>query len=563
MKETIKDMPPPRCIFLKGVHAGMRPLCCMPEPLALFARLSDNGRRPHTVLLESAEPSSRKTQKSLLVVSSALSIICRGAEVVLTALNAQGKNLLPALGEHFERFSPRLEEGVLRLRVPTYGVANEKTSERERLQAESSLTVLRELAELLRAALPAMPEALFLVGAFAYDLVEQFENLPKATAGSDFPDYHFYLADRMIVFNHLNACGHILACTFSATKGGEEEGEGADRAAEARAAETEAALAEIEEAVSLSTEALPACNLRLQATLDAVQTDVDDGTFAAQVENLKKHIVCGDVFQIVLSRTFSMPCQNPFEAYHFLRTLNPSPYLFYMHSGEFTLLGASPESAVKVDGKTRRVEISPIAGTRRRGLRGDGFLDVDLDGRIEAELRLDEKENAEHMMLVDLARNDVARVSKPGTRYVSELLRTERYSHVMHLVSRICGELREELDALHAYQANMNMGTLTGAPKIKAMQLLRHYEYGRRGHYGGAIGYLSGDGSFDTAILIRTALVQNGVAHIRAGAGVVCDSVPLMEADETRRKAEAVLRAVALAEAKQQQNIQRQEETHA
>jgi anthranilate synthase component 1 len=245
-----------------------------------------------------------------------------------------------------------------------------------------------------------------------------------------------------------------------------------------------------------------------------------------------------------------MPCGDPFAAYRALRTLNPSPYMFYLCHDNFALFGASPESSVKVDGKTRRVEISPIAGTRRRGLRDDGSLDADLDGRIEAELRLDEKENAEHMMLVDLARNDVARVSKPGTRHVADLLRTERYSHVMHLVSRVCGELSDGLDALHAYQASMNMGTLTGAPKIKAMQLLRHYEGGRRGHYGGAVGYLRGDGSFDTAIVIRAALVQNGAAHIRAGAGIVHDSAPLLEADETRRKAEAVLRAIAFAQAR-------------
>jgi len=555
----MKNMPPflpPGQVVLKGVHVATRPLRHIPEPTALFAQLSDNGQKPHTVLLESAEPSSRKTQKSLLVLSSTLSIVCRGAEVVLTALNAQGKNLLSNLREHFERFSPQMEEGVLRLRVPTCHEKNEKVSEQERLLAESSLTVLRELAQWLRAALPNMPEAVFLVGAFAYDLVEQFEPLPEARTGTHFPDYLFYLADRMVVVDHLTSSGHMLACTFAAAGGG--DGPMEDKIE----TEMEAAFAEMEQAVSIAAEALPSDNTHLPVTLDAVTTDMDDSAFAAQVESLKEHIVCGDVFQIVLSRTFSMPCKTPFAAYCLLRTLNPSPYLFYMNGGDFTLFGASPESAVKVDGQTRRVEISPIAGTRRRGLRDDGSIDFDFDGRIEAELRLDEKENAEHMMLVDLARNDVARVSKPGTRHVVDLLRTERYSHVMHLVSRVCGELREELDALHAYQANMNMGTLTGAPKIKAMQLLRHYEHERRGHYGGAIGYLCGDGSFDTAILIRTALVQDGMAHIRAGAGVVHDSVPLLEADETRRKAEAVLRAIALAEVKQQKNIQHQEEAH-
>jgi len=552
MIKLTKTTSPP--IFQKTVYAAMRPLKHVPEPLALFARLSDGGQRPHMVLLESAEPSSRKTQKSLLVVSSALAIECRGAEVVLTALNAQGETLLPLLQKHFERFFPHLEEKLLRLRVPVYKTEERAASDNERLHADSSLTVLRELSALLCAALPSMPEAVFLAGAFAYDLVSQFEPLPETPLSEKaevhrFPDYLFYLADRVIEIDHLTSSGHMLACIFAA----EDEAIAKE--------EAEVALAEMEEAVSISTETLPT-KLNRQATLDAVEADLDDSAFAAQVEVLKEHIVCGDVFQIVLSRTFSMPCTNPFEAYRVLRTLNPSPYLFYLRHNAFALFGASPESSVKVSGKTRHVEISPIAGTRRRGLRDDGSLDADFDGRIEAELRLDEKENAEHMMLVDLARNDVARVSKPGTRYVSDLLRTERYSHVMHLVSRVRGELREEVDALHAYQASMNMGTLTGAPKIKAMQLLRHYEGGRRGHYGGAIGYLRGDGSFDTAIVIRAALVENGVAYIRTGAGVVHDSVPLAEADETRRKAEAVLRAIAAAEMAQKKNIQKQEETH-
>ncbi|MDR2710369.1 MAG: anthranilate synthase component 1 [Burkholderiales bacterium] len=524
--------------LLANARASRRPLRSVPEPLALFAWLTDDGKRPHTILLESAEPSSRKTQKSLLVVSSALSIECRGAEVTLTALNAQGIALLPILEEHFARFSPRREENVLRLCVPVYQTEGSKKSEEERLRSESSLTVLRDLAALLRAALPSMPEAVFLAGVFAYDLVDQFEPLPKTTAGSKFPDYIFYLADQIVVFDHLTAAGSLLACTYVA--------DDSDKAQN----EADMALADIEQSLSHSAATMPQSRVDESVTAEAAETDMDDATFAAGVKALKEHIVCGDVFQIVLSRTFSAPCNDPFAAYRELRVLNPSPYLFYLRGSEFTLFGASPESAVKVDGATNRIEISPIAGTCRRGFRDDGSLDVDLDGRIEAELRLDEKETAEHMMLVDLARNDVARVSKPGTRYVTDLMHAVRYSHVMHLVSCVHGELRDGLNALHAYQASMNMGTLTGAPKIKAMQLLRQYEGGRRGHYGGAIGYLRGDGSFDTAIVIRAALVRDGIARVRAGAGIVHDSIPLLEADETRRKAAAVLKAITLAETK-------------
>jgi anthranilate synthase component 1 len=250
------------------------------------------------------------------------------------------------------------------------------------------------------------------------------------------------------------------------------------------------------------------------------------------------------VFQIVPSRTFSLPCPDPLRAYAALRALNPSPYMFFVRGEQGTLFGASPETALAVRGTPRRVTISPIAGTRRRGIDREGAIDDDLDARIEAELRLDEKEVAEHMMLVDLARNDVARVSQPGSRRVDALLDVVRYSHVMHLVSLVSGELRPQLDALHAYVATMNMGTLVGAPKLEAAALLRRHEATRRGPYGGAVGYITAGGEMDTCIVIRSAVVKDGLGHVRAGAGVVYDSDPRLEADETRRKAEAVLVAL-------------------
>jgi anthranilate synthase component 1 len=354
------------------------------------------------------------------------------------------------------------------------------------------------------------------------------------------PDYLFLLADQMIVIDHLKQHAEAIVNVFGGSQ------------ADANYYSALHAVSHIAEVAQRSNRDGDAefhfPNLPTNA-LAHVSVDAADAAFAATVSAMKEHIVAGDVFQIVPSRTFSIPCPDPLTAYASLRLLNPSPYLFYGNFSDFVLFGASPESAVKVDGKRRSVEISPIAGTRARGFKSDGSLDADLDSRIEAELRLDEKENAEHMMLVDLARNDIARVAKPGTRHVADLARIDRYSHVMHLVSRVQGTLRDDLDALHAYQASMNMGTLTGAPKIKAMQLIRQFERNRRGHYGGAVGYLRGDGSLDTAIIIRSALVQAGMAHVRAGAGVVHDSVPQLEADETRRKAEAVMRAIARASA--------------
>jgi len=273
--------------------------------------------------------------------------------------------------------------------------------------------------------------------------------------------------------------------------------------------------------------------------------DLSDAEYADLVVRLKQHIVAGDVFQIVASRTFTVPCSDPLAAYARLRKANPSPYLFYVAGRDTVVFGASPETAVKVHGSPRRVTIRPIAGTAARGRAAGGAIDPDLDSRREAALHLDEKETAEHMMLVDLARNDVARVSRPGTRQVTRLLTVDRYAHVMHLVSEVEGTLAEGQDALHAYTAAMNMGTLVGAPKIRAAQILREVETSRRGAYGGAVGYLSHDGAMDTAIVIRAAVVRDGTAQVRAGAGIVFDSDPAEEARETRRKAEAVLRAIA------------------
>ncbi len=221
--------------------------------------------------------------------------------------------------------------------------------------------------------------------------------------------------------------------------------------------------------------------------------------------------------------------------------------MFFMQDNDFTLFGASPESSLKYDATSRQIEIYPIAGTRPRGRRADGSLDRDLDSRIELEMRTDHKELSEHLMLVDLARNDLARICTPGSRYVADLTKVDRYSYVMHLVSRVVGELRHDLDALHAYRACMNMGTLSGAPKVRAMQLIAEAEGRRRGSYGGAVGYFTAHGDLDTCIVIRSALVENGVATVQAGAGVVLDSVPQSEADETRNKARAVLRAIATA----------------
>lgn len=513
-----------------------------PAPLPLFAALTRDGKTTNTVLLESAEPTSRRTQKSLLVVSSAVSFTCRGSAVEVEPLNSNGQSIIPYLRQSLQSLAPR--DTPRGFRIEFKPLVDEESEER-RLHADSPFSVLRAVIGQLKPETENHSESVLLVGLFAYDLVAHFERLPDpipgwSGPGDDVPDFRFLLADQIVVIDHLKGHAEVLVNVFGGSNAEANYFSALD--AVSRIARTAGQLSQ-DPASEMAFAALD------RGPLDQVASDVSDADFQRVVESMQRHIVAGDVFQIVPSRTFSMKCGDALSAYAALRQLNPSPYLFFVNLGEFVLFGASPESAVKVDGPRRQVEISPIAGTRARGFGPDGLPDPDLDSRIEAELRLDEKENAEHMMLVDLARNDIARVSLHGTRRVTDLARVDRYSHVMHLVSRVQGELRDGLDALHAYQASMNMGTLTGAPKIKAMQLIRSLEGTRRGHYGGAVGYLRGDGSFDTAIVIRSALVQHGMAHVRAGAGVVHDSIPQAEADETRRKAEAVLRAIAQANA--------------
>lgn len=272
-----------------------------------------------------------------------------------------------------------------------------------------------------------------------------------------------------------------------------------------------------------------------------------DDAYGAVVSQMQQAIRAGEIFQVVPSRRFTLPCPSSLAAYQTLKKSNPSPYMFFMQDEDFTLFGASPESSLKYDATDRQIEIYPIAGTRPRGRKADGSLDNDLDSRIELEMRTDHKELSEHLMLVDLARNDLARICTPGSRYVADLTKVDRYSFVMHLVSRVVGELREDLDVLHAYRACMNMGTLSGAPKVRAMQLIADAEGTRRGSYGGAVGYFTAHGDLDTCIVIRSAWVEDGIATVQAGAGVVLDSIPQSEADETRNKARAVLRAIAAA----------------
>jgi anthranilate synthase component 1 len=274
------------------------------------------------------------------------------------------------------------------------------------------------------------------------------------------------------------------------------------------------------------------------------QLDVHAGTsrklFLRSVERCKRYIAAGDIFQVVLSQRLDFePDVEPFNLYRALRQVNPSPYLYFLRMGENCILGSSPEMLVRVTG--RRLEYRPIAGTHPRG------RDEAEDQRLEQQMRSDEKERAEHVMLVDLGRNDLGRVSEYGSVKVKDLMYVERYSHVMHLVSALEGKLREDLDALDAFAACFPAGTLSGAPKVRAMQIIEELEPTRRGIYGGSVLYADFAGNLDSCIAIRTLLIQGKHAYLQAGAGIVADSDPAREFEESMNKAQALLRAVAMA----------------
>ena len=540
------------------------------DPLAAFAHLC--GNKNNALLLESAEIDSKDDLQSLLMVDAALRMECRGNRVEVKALTGNGASVLPLFVEHAPdglHIKERTDTSITLMCDEADGELDEDS----RLKAASVMDALRIVINKITP-IRQHPHAVFLGGVFAYDMLAGFEKLPDVAEGeNDCPDFVFYLAETLITVDHQTRETHLIGSVFSGQDVAQQYFAIAQRleaihqqlhdmpaepvlvgANTAKIADVESeAQSEAQSGQSLVSDSENSNETENGQSLSSfdpsveVSVDLSDEQFCNHVLDLKQHILAGDIFQVVPSRTFSLPCPSPLLAYAKLKESNPSPYMFYMQDAAFSIFGASPESALKYERESNQVEIYPIAGTRPRGKRPDGSIDRDLDSRIELNLREDTKEKSEHIMLVDLARNDVAKVSRPGTRYVKDLLKVDRYSHVMHLVSRVVGQLRDDLDPLHAYQACMNMGTLVGAPKVSAATLIREVEKKRRGSYGGAVGYLNGQGDMDTCIVIRSAFVKNGTAYIQAGAGVVYDSVPQAEADETRAKAQAVIGAVKAA----------------
>jgi len=487
-----------------------------PHPLALLSAVTEGGLRPDTMVFDRADGGEGTRRRSVIVARSMLRLSCREGSVRIDPLTPNGAALLPCL--------PSTADGG----GATHGL---ELDDRARLLAPGPLDPLR--AAILRPRLASRPDPLshLALGVFAYDLVDRIEPLPPPRADDlGFPEYMAWIPDRLFIVDH----DRSVTTTVALVVGG--EGSSVLYNDAMRDVDRLARLAGDVAARGATEDPGP-------PPAAPVGVDLTDGEFAALVRRLQRHIVEGDVFQIVPSRTFSTPCEAPFAACRRLWEAEPAPYRFWVRAHDFALFGASPETALRVDATSRRVTIRPIAGTFPRGQAGSA-PDPELDARLQAALLTDPKELAEHLMLVDLARNDVARVSRRGTRGVTRLLTVERHPHVMHLVSEVTGELEEGLDPLHAFAATLNMGTLVGAPKIRAAQLLREHETTRRGPYGGAVGILGADGAFDTGIVIRSALVADGLARVRAGAGVVLDSDPDAEALETRRKAAGVLGAL-------------------
>lgn len=487
------------------------------DPLALYAALADNGRRSDTALIETI------AGKTIIVDRAAVRIECRGGEVVLDALSPTGEAVLDVVEKKLRGHTIFRTPAQLAVRFER---SREVDAER-RLFDASPFDVLRTIIGGFDNRTPEESMALCLVGVIAFDHVDLFEELPPNREDpTAFPDFVFLLAESAVVAEP-RLTPRLVCSSFAS--GDEEKDRRAINSAVDRLRD-----------LAVRASDVRALHVVPGAAAD-ISVDLSDDEFAGAVSQLKDHIRAGDVYQIVASRTFSAPCTDALSAFARVRSLDRSPYMFFVSLRDCALFGASPETSVRVfDASAKRmVEVKPIAGTRPRG------GDEDQDNRMETDLRLDEKEAAEHMMLVDLARNDVARVSEPGTRHVSHLMSLEKYARVMHLVSSVKGVLAQRHDALHALQACLNVGTLSGAPKLKAIELLRGYERTRRGPYGGAIGWLNGEGLLDTGVVIRSALVKGGVAYVRAGAGVVYDSDPVAEADETRRKASAVLSAIA------------------
>ena len=567
-------------VFTRPVkyHADGGALLAHLAQLGLVDTVQDSSRPTNTVLLESADIASKQHLTTIAVLAASAQITCTGDTVTLKALDTtDGPQALKAVAQELSSAITHQSDTELVLHLPS--VAEDSAEEHARLRERSTMEPLRILTDQV----VAHPHLPLVAGAVAFDYLGTYESLPSVADGANTcPDYLFFNARIILVVDHPSGSCQLVGASLDAAQLSAQmdaleaainelpapaeqtpsapaeqaapaqqttQAASAQQAATPEAQATPATATPEAQAPSTPAEQATPAQQAAEDTITAYPT-MSDADFCELVAKMQQHIAIGDAYQVVPSRGFVIDCPQPLQTYRYLHDADPSPYMFYIATDDFELFGASPESSLLHSAKTGQVAIRPIAGTRPRGFAPDGGIDHELDIRLELELRSDAKEVAEHVMLVDLARNDVARISAPGTRKVTQLLRVDRYSRVMHLVSEVTGQLASDLHPLDAFRASMTMGTLTGAPKLRAAELIRQYEGTRRGSYGGAVGYLRGDGELDTCIVIRSAFARGGKAIVQAGAGVVSDSVPQREADETAHKASNVLRAIAAAQGK-------------
>jgi len=435
-------------------------------------------------------------------------------------------------GEQVGRYTFLGVRPYMQLRARGSTVEIERGRKRETHEGNVFEFVKLLLGEHKAASVPGLPPfTAGAVGYFSYDVVRQLENMgERAKDDLSLPDCELMFFDRLLAFDHLRHQIHIVA---AADVSRENPRRAYDRAMRDIASLEKKLAAGLRPKMwRRSGRAMPG-KMKIHAGTTRAK-------FLQSVERCKEYIAAGDIFQVVLSQRLDfIPGVEPFDLYRALRQVNPSPYLYFLRMGETQILGSSPEMLVRVSG--RKLEYRPIAGTHPRG------RDEAEDLRLEELMRNDEKERAEHVMLVDLGRNDLGRVSEYGSVKVKDLMYVERYSHVMHLVSALEGTLRKELAAIDAFAACFPAGTLSGAPKVRAMQIIEELEPVRRGIYGGSVLYADFAGNLDSCIGIRTMLMQGKHAYLQAGAGIVADSDPAKEFEESMNKAQALLRAVAMA----------------
>jgi anthranilate synthase component 1 len=468
-------------------------------PVSAFLAIAD--KEPHAFLLESVERGEQIGRYTFLGARPYMRVTARGGKVEVK----QGRNIPTSRAKGAREMGhPPVDENIFQV-------------------------VKRLLREHRPASVPGLPPfTAGAVGYFAYDVVRQLEKIgDRAKDDLKLPDAELMFFDRLLAFDHLRHQIHIMAA--------------ADVKRESPRRAYDRALRDIAALERKLGGGLSAAVWRKAAKAKTGKLKVHAGTqrseFLRSVKHCKEYIAAGDIFQVVLSQRLDFtPEVAPFDLYRSLRQVNPSPYLYFLRSGDTHILGSSPEMLVRVTG--RKLEYRPIAGTHPRG------RDEAEDLRLEQAMRTDEKERAEHVMLVDLGRNDLGRVSEYGSVKVKDLMYVERYSHVMHLVSALEGTLRGDLDALDAFAACFPAGTLSGAPKVRAMQIIEELEPTRRGIYGGSVLYADFAGNLDSCIGIRTLLMQGKKAYLQAGAGIVADSDPASEFQESMNKAQAVLRAV-------------------